>query len=103
MLDAAKKIRKYTRRMTFSEFSRSDIVTDAVIRNFEVIGEASARLPESFKKRHLHIDWQQIKGFRNRLVHDYFGVDKAIVWKVIKDYLPKLVKDINALSKSNQV
>jgi uncharacterized protein with HEPN domain len=55
---------------------------DAVIRNFEIIGEAANRLPEIFKDQHPDIDWHRIRGFRNRIVHDYMGIDYEIVWEI---------------------
>ncbi len=58
------------------------MIIDAVIRNFEVIGEAANKLPDEFKDAHPEINWHRIRGFRNRIVHDYFGVDLAILWKI---------------------
>ena len=66
----------------------------AVIRNFEVIGEASNRLPESFKELNETIDWQKNIGFRNKLIHDYVKVNNGIVWEIRNDYLPKLIADL---------
>jgi uncharacterized protein with HEPN domain len=57
---------------------------DAVIRNFEIIGEAANRLPQQFRDENESIDWFRIRGFRNRIVHDYFGIDHEIVWKIKK-------------------
>ena len=65
--------------MTLEDFIKDDKTSDAVIRNFEIIGEAANRLPEELKKQHSSIDWQRIRGFRNRIVHDYFGIDFTIV------------------------
>jgi uncharacterized protein with HEPN domain len=59
---------------------------DAVIRNFEIIGEAANRLPEEFKEKYQHIDWHRIRGFRNRIVHDYFGIDYQIVWQIKESF-----------------
>ncbi len=64
---------------------------DAVIRNFEIIGEAANRLPEEFKDKHPEINWFRIRGFRNRIVHDYMGIDYEIVWTIIE-------KDIDGLA-----
>jgi uncharacterized protein with HEPN domain len=64
--------------MSFDEFTNDEKTVDAVVRNFEVIGEASNRLPEDFKAANTNIDWARIKGFRNRIVHDYFGIDRSL-------------------------
>src|SRR5688572_24149034 len=88
ILEAAKKIRKFTQEMSFEEFVGDDKTVDAVIRNFEIIGEASNRLPSEFKEKNSNINWIRLKGFRNRIVHDYFGIDYSIVWNIIQHYLP---------------
>ena len=102
ILEAAKKIQRFTKGMSFDKFIHDEKTVDAVIRNFEIIGEASNRLPEEFKSKHGNIDWVRIKGFRNRIVHDYFGIDHSIVWNVIKHYLPGLVKEISILAKNKK-
>jgi uncharacterized protein with HEPN domain len=73
------------------------MITDAVIRNFEIIGEAANRLPAEFKDLHADIDWQRIRGFRNRIVHDYFGIDYKIVWLVKESFLPDLISRLKLL------
>jgi uncharacterized protein with HEPN domain len=70
---------------------------DAVIRNFEVIGEAANRLPDEFKEQHAQIDWHRIRGFRNRIVHHYFGIDYSILWEIRIHYLPSLIKALKEL------
>jgi uncharacterized protein with HEPN domain len=80
ILDSGQKILDYTLDLTLEQFSADSKTVDAVIRNFEIIGEAANRLPEDFKETHSEIDWHKIRGFRNRIVHDYFGIDYSIVW-----------------------
>ena len=63
-------------------FSTDSKTVDAVVRNFKIIGEAVNRLPEDFKNQYQNIDWHKIRGFRNRIVHDYFGIDYQIVWQI---------------------
>ena len=82
MLDSAQKIILYTENFNLEKFIDDDKTSDAVIRNFEVIGEAPNRLPAEFKENHPNIAWKRIKGFRNRIVHDYFGIDYSIVWQI---------------------
>ena len=97
ILESANRIILFTADMTFEDFE-SDIKTiDAVIRNFEVIGEASNRLPESFKELNETIDWQRIIGFRNKLIHDYVKVNNGIVWEIRNDYLPILIAELEKI------
>jgi uncharacterized protein with HEPN domain len=97
ILESANKIILFTEDMSFEDFE-SDIKTiDAVIRNFEVIGEASNRLPESFKDINETIDWQKIIGFRNKLIHDYVKVNNGIVWEIRNDYLPLLITELEKI------
>lgn len=70
---------------------------DAVIRNFEVIGESANRLPEVFKDRHPTIDWHRIRGFRNRIVHDYMGIDYGIVWDIRENFLQMLIDSLQGI------
>ena len=70
IVESSFKILNYTDGMTFESFLQDPKTIDAVIRNFEIIGEAANRLPEAFKENHPDIDWFKIRGFRNRIVHD---------------------------------
>ena len=70
------------------------MVKDAVERNFEIIGEAVKNLSEDFRNKYPNIPFKQIAGMRDKLIHDYFGVDYEIVWKTIKDKLPQFNTDI---------
>ena len=79
IIDSGDKILIYTEGMSFETFQSDSKTIDAVIRNFEIIGEAANRLPENFKENYPDIDWFKIRGFRNRIVHDYMGIDFEIV------------------------
>ena len=79
IIESGKKILKYTSDLTYDQFINDDKTIDAVIRNFEIIGEAANQLPEDFKERNNQIDWFRMRGFRNRIVHAYFGIDYSIV------------------------
>lgn len=68
-----------------------------MLLNFVIIGESVARLSELIKDSNQNIPWNQIKGFRNFVVHDYFGVDAEEVWQIIQNHLPKLLEDINQI------
>jgi uncharacterized protein with HEPN domain len=97
MLESATKIFVYTKGMTYEQFLIDSKTKDAVVRNFEIIGEAANRLPEEFRLSHTAIDWQRIRGLRNRIVHEYFGIDYSIVWTIKEEYLPKLISDLESL------
>jgi len=97
MLESCNKILQYTADMTFEEFANDSKTIDAVIRNFEIIGEAANRLPEDFKDSFAQIDWHRIRGFRNRIVHDYMGIDFGIVWEIRNNYLLELINLLKAL------
>ena len=103
ILESANKIISYTLNLSFEEFTENSMVIDAVIRNFEIIGEAANRLPESFKDNHSNIDWHRIRGFRNRIVHGYFGIDYSIVWQIKEQFLPDVVTELHKiLTRRNQ-
>jgi len=97
IIESAKKILQYTKGISFEEFSKDNKTVDAVIRNFEIIGEASNLLPDEIKEKYSEIDWHRIRGFRNRIVHDYFGVDLQIIWKIIFDLIPGLITEISKI------
>lgn len=98
ILDAIEKITRYTNGLTFDQFAMDERTLDAVARNFEIIGEAANRLSDDYKIRNDGINWNQIRGFRNRIVHDYFGIDQSIVWQIIEVYLPKLDSTLRAIT-----
>ena len=94
---AIQKIGRYTSQMDHDAFLRNELVIDGVARNLEIIGEATRQLPEEFKRVHTQIPWTQIAGLRNRIVHDYFGLDLEIIWEIIQHDLPELEKQIRTL------
>lgn len=99
MKESAEKILKYTEGMTFSTFLEDNKTIDAVVRNFEILGEASIRVNEDFKLANSQIEWKKLKGFRNRIVHEYFGIDYEIVWTIIEEDLDELIFQLDALLK----
>jgi uncharacterized protein with HEPN domain len=95
MLEAIKRIGRYTEDLTESAFFKDEMVQDAVIRNFEIIGEAARNIESDspdFAARHADIPWTLIYTMRNRVAHDYFSVDLEIAWKTIHQDLPELAK-----------
>ena len=92
-----RKDKIYTLELTYRQFIDDSKTIDAVIRNFEIIGEAANRLPEEIKDKFPEINWFRLRGFRNRIVHDYMGIDYEIVWTIIKNDLEKLLTDIKEI------
>lgn len=97
ILDSAEKIIAYTQSLNYEEFIADSKTIDAVIRNFEIIGEAANRLPDKLKDAHNKIDWHKMRGLRNRIVHGYFGINYHIIWSIIEDYLSLLIVQIKEL------
>ena len=97
MLESSLKIRRYTENLNYDSFIQDDKTIDAVIRNFEIIGEAANRLNPDYRLNNLIIDWKRIRGFRNRIVHNYFGVDYEIVWSIIENDLDELISNLSSL------
>jgi len=90
MLESCERILEYTKGLSLEDFRKNYLVVDAVVRNFTIIGEAAGRIPDDFKRKHSEIDWDRIRGFRNRIVHDYFGIDYQIVWLIVENNIPEL-------------
>ena len=97
MKEAAEKILKYTKGLSFEDFLADDKTIDAVVRNFEIIGDASLRIDEDFRFEHPQIEWKKLRGFRNRIVHDYFGIDYEIVWSILTQDLEELFFQLDQL------
>jgi uncharacterized protein with HEPN domain len=82
-------ILEYTKGMDERAFLNNKLVQDAVLRNFEVIGEATKQVDDSFRTKYPHIPWRKMAGLRDKLIHDYMGVDLWAVWQVIIEVLPQ--------------
>ena len=96
---AIQKIGRYTSQLNHDEFLGDELVIDGVARNLEIIGEAARQLPEEFRNAHTQIPWTQIAGLRNRIVHDYFGLDLEIIWEIIQRDLPELEMQVRSLQR----
>ena len=90
ILEACQKILSYTGGMDFDDFVSDDKTIDAVVRNFEIIGEAANRVPEDFKSDHPEIEWRRIIGFRNRVIHEYFGINYEMVLNINEENVQEL-------------
>ena len=100
MLDAVEKIQAYTRPFTTADELFGDVKAfDAVLMNFIVLGEMVDKISETLKDSTADkIDWFKIKGFRNILAHNYFGIDAEELWQIIHKHIPKLQKEIQNLT-----
>ena len=85
---ALNRIAEYIEGYTFVDFKRDYKTVDAVIRNFEIIGEAAKNLPDFIKEKYNEIPWEEMYLLRNKVTHEYFGVDYEIIWDVASNYLP---------------
>ena len=95
IIDAADKVCEYTKG-GYDDFVHTPMIQDAVIRNFEIIGEAARKVSEQTKQQNQNVPWKAMIGLRNILIHDYTGVDFNRVWDVIENHLPKLQSSVRA-------
>ena len=103
ILQAIERIRRYTKGKTFDDFIADDMMYYAVVKNIEILGEASNMLTEEFREAHPNTPWKQVNGMRNYIVHEYFQVDNNVVWDVITTDLLILEKQIIEYIKEEQL
>jgi uncharacterized protein with HEPN domain len=97
-LQAMQKIEIYVAGLDHAGFLRDEKTADAVVRNLEVLGEAARQLPDDFTLRNPNVPWHRIAGLRNRIVHDYFGLDLEIIWQIVQHDLPPLIIKLQKLA-----
>jgi len=90
ILDAVEKVAKFTEGISFEQFAADDRTNFAVVRALEVIGEATKRIPPTIREQYPHIPWSEMARMRDKLIHDYFGVDLQVVWRTVQEDLPPL-------------
>jgi uncharacterized protein with HEPN domain len=98
--DSINKIIEYTYISDKDSFQSNSMMQDAFIRQIEIKGEASSKLSKTFRDNNSHIPWKNIVGMRNKLIHDYFGVDVMAIWETVKDDIPFLKKNIDEIISS---
>ena len=99
ILEAISAIEKFVKGVDFEDFKINDEKSSAVIRKFEIIGEAAKNLPENIKKKYNSIPWRDMAGMRDRLIHFYFGIKYELVWETIKKDIPKIKSLIKKVLK----
>jgi uncharacterized protein with HEPN domain len=87
--------------MTYKDFVYDELHFDAVLRNLEIIGEAVKHVPEETRQKYPQVKWRKIAGFRDAVAHNYFEVSDEIVWDVIENIIPDLLKQVREILKEN--
>lgn len=101
ILESIVEIEDHVRDIPEEEFSRDVKTQDAVVRRIEIIGEAVKNLSSDFKKKHPEVEWREVAGMRDKLIHHYFGIEMSIVWETSKKDLPKLKKQVSKILGSS--
>jgi uncharacterized protein with HEPN domain len=97
ILDATARAESYLRGIDEATFSKNTLIQDGVIRQIEIMGEAAKHVSEELQAKYAHVPWQDIAGMRDKLIHDYFGVDIEKVWLTAKEDLPILEVEIKRI------
>ena len=100
ILGAVRAIERYTEHMSFEEFSADARTIDAVVRNLMTIGESTRWIPEQIRDAHHEVPWRTMRGVRNVVAHEYFGVDSEILWETVRTDLPPLAPTLEAILHS---
>ena len=97
ILDAIRRIESYTAGVKKKEFIEHFMMQDAVMRQIEIIGEASNSVSEEFQEQHSELPWFQMRGIRNKIVHEYRGINLQVIWDTVKNDLPMLKKQVQGI------
>lgn len=99
ILECIAKIQRYTEGISFEVFAADDMRADAVVRNITIIGEATRNIPTELQERYPQVPWEEMRGIRNVVVHEYFGISLPIVWRTVKQDLPLLATSLRDILK----
>jgi len=99
IIESIKNIEEYVSGMNYEQFLKDKKTRDAVVRNIEIIGEASRKIPKEVQEKYGSIPWSAIIGTRNILAHDYFDIDYELVWKIVHEHLPSLKNKLELILK----
>jgi uncharacterized protein with HEPN domain len=102
ILFSIEKIEKYSKNSNFDDFCKNDMLIDAIVRNFEVIGEAAKNIPNKVKETYPEVEWKKVMAFRNVLIHEYFGIDLESVWDTVKKNIPSLKSEISKIIREEK-
>ncbi len=97
ILEALESIEAFVQGMDRDDLERDDKTASAVIRKFEIIGEATKQLPKEIRQKYPDVPWSDMAGMRDRLIHGYFGVDYEVIWRTIKERIPKVKPQIKRI------
>ncbi|NOZ83619.1 MAG: DUF86 domain-containing protein [Epsilonproteobacteria bacterium] len=97
------KALKFTEDADFDDFKKDEKLQYAIVRALEIVGEAAKKIPENIRRAYPEISWRVIGGMRDKLIHDYFGVDIEVIWKTVKEDLPLLSKQIMEILKNLEI
>ena len=99
ILEAISKIEQFTQGMDYRTFVNDEKTVFAVIRAFEIIGEAAKNVSQSIKTKYANVPWREMSGIRDKLIHEYFGVIYKVIWQTIKEDIPPLKPNIEQILK----
>ncbi len=100
ILENAQKAQRFIEGIHFKDFKKNEEKIFAVVRALELIGEAALHIPKSIRSKGPNVPWTEMSGMRNKLAHEYFGVDLKVVWKTMKKDLPPLIEEIKRIIKN---
>ncbi len=102
MLQSMNRVEEYLGELDFRKFKMNHLVVDAIIRNFEIIGEASKNIPTDIQEKYPEIPWRKMYGLRNLIAHEYFGIDYEMIWEIAKKNLPQNRIDLQKIIKKEK-